>query len=80
MEQIGISTKKRRVHKVVPLSEILQRPYLKASEACRVIGISRSKFEVLRADGRFEVHKLGGSIFVKRADIEALFPKDFISC
>jgi hypothetical protein len=67
---------RKRIHKKVPISELLERPFLKPSDVCRILGISRSKFEVWKQTGVIRFEKIDGLIFVPRSELKRLFPKD----
>jgi hypothetical protein len=68
---------RKRIHKQIPISELLQRPLLKPTDVCRILGVSRSKFEVWKSEGQFRFEKLDGMIFVPRSELHRLFPNDF---
>lgn len=67
----------KRIHTQTPISELLQRPLLKPVDVCRILGISRSKFEVWKTDGEFQFVKFKGMVFVPRSELERLFPSAF---
>lgn len=72
-----VSRLRKRIHKQTPISELMQRPLLKPVDVCRILGVSRSKFEVWKTDGEFRVEKFKGMVFVPRTELERLFPNDF---
>jgi len=62
---------KRRIDSNAPP----KKDYYRATEVCKIFGISRSKFEQFKRDGLFPTHKVGGMVYVAASDLERLRPK-----
>ena len=70
---------RKRVHKQVPITELLQRPMLRPADVCRILNVSRTKFEVWKSEGQFRHEKVDGMVFVPRTELQRIFPKDFFA-
>lgn len=77
--QLQIDNLTRRVDylasKIKSNSDIPKKEWYRPTEACKLLGISRAKFEAYKRSGLFPTHKVGGCVYVASSDISGFFSK-----
>ena len=77
--QLQIGNLVRRVDylasKIKSNAEVPKKDWYRPSEACKLLGISRAKFEAYKRSGLFPTHKVGGCVYVASADISGFFSR-----
>ncbi|SEJ71143.1 Helix-turn-helix domain-containing protein [Dyadobacter koreensis] len=55
--------------------ENIIKDWYRPAEVCKILGISRSKFESLKRSGAFCAQKVGGVVYIAASELTAYLPK-----
>jgi excisionase family DNA binding protein len=56
-------------------SDITKKDWYRPTEVCKILGISRSKFEGLKRSGMFSPHRVGGVVYIAASELNNYLPR-----
>lgn len=63
---------KKQIQSSTPVG---QKDWYRPTEVCKILGISRSKFEGLKRSGLFSTERVGGVVYVAATQLNNYLPK-----